>query len=76
MTKFERFVFAEFKGRVENELTNLSKKEIGAFVIGHAGGYQSAIEDFGAEISQEFLKKMYDYGKSFLYDNEEETNEE
>ena len=73
MTKFERFVFTEFKGRVENELTNLSKAQIGAFVIGFAGGYDSAIDDFRAEISQEFLKEMYDYGKSFLYDNEEEV---
>lgn len=74
MNKYEKTILNTFEKKVNEALKEgLDNKMVGSFIIGFAGGYDSAIDDFKAEISQEFLEAIYEYGNriAFLYDEED-----
>ena len=67
MTNYEMKILITFIEKVIGLLKDwLDNKTVGNFIIGFAGGYDSAIDDFKAEISQEFLEAIYEYGNSFF----------
>ena len=67
LNNHEKAELKAFKEKV-NELIEcgMDNRTVGNFVIGFAGGYDSAVADFKATISQELINEIYEYGKSFF----------